>query len=388
MPEGYVETVRFGLEAELQKLLPTEPAPPGDVHQERFESVLLTAALAPRPYAIARQVGLTLGFRDDLVLYQTRAFEHTNAQALWGQTPVGIRLIGPVTDRLDEGALRAMIGHEIGHIVAHGPAEGVVCLDRACARDIAPQFHTACHVAREITADRFGLLGAQDLDAVTRLEIACELGVSASGLGSREREYLEDCVGKVERKEVAFLAGGSHPSHAFRLYATWLFWRSDVYRDLVGNGPGDLAIAEVDARIRSMCIGEQPLSLAVRAMPSPPRREPAKRPSRVARTASTGGDATERAGGAVLQRLREAASALHDTAMASIGPATKPTPATSGEDDMPLDPLDELDELEARFRRLELEAIGGRVDAPEDLERRFRELEEAEERASGGKPSS
>jgi hypothetical protein len=375
MPEGYVASVRFGLEAELQKLLPTEPPPLGDVHPERHEKVLLTEALAPRPYTIARLVALALGFRDDLVLYQTRS-EDTNAQALWSQVPVGIRLIGPVTDRLDEGALRAMIGHEIGHFMAHGPAEPVVrLLDRACARDVGPQFHTACHLAIEITADRFGLLGAQDLDSVIRLEIASELGVSVSGLGSREREHLEDCIRKVERKEVGFVAGRTHPSHAFRLYATWLFSRSDVYRDLVGDGPGDLAIAEVDDRIRSMCLEALPLALAeVRAKPSAPRREPAKRPARAVA-------ATPRAD-AVLQRLRDAASVIHDAAVASIGPAAKR--ATPDEDDVYEGALDELDELEARFRRLEREQIASRVEAPEDLERRFRELEEAEERASGG----
>jgi hypothetical protein len=108
-------------------------------------------------------------------------------------------------------------------------------------------------IAAELTADRFSLLAVNgDLAATVRLELACMTLDSPSHSGANEQAYLADVRRRIEAHEgPAWIAGPSdYPSSDFRLYATWLFWRSDVHRELAGTGPGDLALRDVDIQLR------------------------------------------------------------------------------------------------------------------------------------------
>src|SRR5262249_47558785 len=107
--------------------------------------------------------------------------------------------------------------------------------------------------AAELTADRFSLLAANgQMEAFMRLEIAATTLDSPRELGLHELEHLADVCRRMEAREPPVF-NGYYPSSAFRTYATWLFWRSEVHRELTGVGPGDLRIRDVDATLRAMC---------------------------------------------------------------------------------------------------------------------------------------
>jgi hypothetical protein len=118
LPPGYVETVRVAWERTLRDALRSflVPASRGRPHA----LMPLTESSAPRVHRVAREIASTLAFDRPYGLFQTRQEGEINAQALYHDDPVGIRLIGPVVSVLDDTALGAMIGHELGHCLAHG----------------------------------------------------------------------------------------------------------------------------------------------------------------------------------------------------------------------------------------------------------------------------
>jgi hypothetical protein len=109
--------------SELESALSSVHDADGGHDEEALRSLVrLTNASAPRLYRLAREVAETLGFAGRFALFQMRAFDNVNAQALRNRDPFAVRLIGPAIGLLDDGALRALVGHEFGHYLAHGEA--------------------------------------------------------------------------------------------------------------------------------------------------------------------------------------------------------------------------------------------------------------------------
>lgn len=351
VPEPYVEHVRFRWERRLEHVIAEhlddaeparpDPLPPG--------AVPLTPALASRVHDLACEVCRTLGCRHTFALYQSPALDELNAFGLIGREPFGIQLVGPLVAVLDDDALRALLGHEIGHRLAHGPdadppslrfRESTLNPNGALARSYA--------VATEITADRFALLACQDLSALVRLEVTSRTGLPATSLGLLEHQHVADVCAAVEAGRAALFDGPGHPSGELRLYAASLFHRSGAYRALTGGGLGQLEIQDVDDRVAEVFI-------------------PAELRAEIRRRVTD-----------ELCFQQDAASlpALHD------GPSQFRIAAPAAEPQSPLPAGDATvtDELEVRFRELERRAAAGGV--PPELERRFLELEEREAKAS------
>lgn len=262
LADGYVERVRFSWERSLREDL--READDGSAKWSLVEDygskdlIPLTPGLAPRPHRVAKEVARILGVTTPFDLLQTRHYGHVNAQALCDRTPVAVGLIGPVINLMNDAELGAVIGHELGHIVAHRAGSVGVHVGAAHRiRPRAPLVAARCSVAAELTADRFALLAAQDIDAAVGVEIASATGLDPRALESDLGAALAACVERVERGE-GEIAGDTHPSADFRLFASWLFWRSDVFRELTGKGTGELALADVDAQLKQRLL-EAPL---------------------------------------------------------------------------------------------------------------------------------
>ncbi len=382
-----IEDVRVAWERDLEREFAGRPytvipdRDPGR-HEPR---VLLERAMAERVHRVADLAAERLGCTDPFVLYQTpRADRHLSAQAMLPETPFAIRLIGPVARGLDDGGLTALVGHELGHWLALGPRASPksLVLD-AAGHGASPRVVRMGTIAAELTADRFSLVAAGgELEAAVRLEVCSMTLDSPQALGVRELEYLKELCRRVEAREVpAFRQDGwnGYPSSAFRMFATWLFWRSDVHRELTGAGPADIALRDADATLRMLC--EEDLARES-------EQKAGKPAGPVARVRPSGGpcaarsEPANRAGPSFLDEAHAAVRAAGQVVAGVVGrlqgEAPRPVEGRpSSEDDE-----DEIDDLEAQFRALERRAgtqpSPAAAAVPEDLEARFRALEERE----------
>lgn len=338
--------------------------------------IRLEEAMASRVHRVAREAAERLGFSAPYVLYQTPRARSITAQALCSESPFAVRLVGPVSAYLDDASLATLIGHELGHALAHG-VESSKVLEAWSHGATAPVAHL-CTAMAELTADRFGLVAAGgDLDASVRLDAAIELCDSPSAMGLQERAYLDGLKARVDRGEDVLLhKEHGYPTSAFRLYAAWLFWQSDVHRELTGVGPGALSLEAVDARVKELYCRQYPwppervartsqVAVAPRpkASPNPPIVE-----DTVRGTETTFDGAVRDAAASVVSALgkwfRDETPVVVDADPAHMADAS----------------FDEdVDDLESRFRALEARAASvasGRAPEPvDDLEARFLALE-------------
>jgi hypothetical protein len=110
---------------------------------------------------------------------------------LYGE-PIGIEFIGGYLASLDRAPLLAVVGHEIGHCVAHC-ANPDFAWGLSASQSGKTARKRAYAMAAEFTADRFGLLACRDLDAVLRLEMQMSAGRSATSIRFDTHSYLSQC---------------------------------------------------------------------------------------------------------------------------------------------------------------------------------------------------
>jgi hypothetical protein len=240
-----------------------------------------------------------------------------------------------------------------------------------------------CTIAAELTADRFSLLATGgELEATVRLDVANVTFDSPRALGVRELEHLAKLCQRVEAREVPVFHEregywNGYPSSPFRMFATWLFWRSEVHRELTGVGPADIALRDVDAMLRARCEEELARERAERStkpgasIPRPePPAAPVEAPHAPARRAQPSLGQGAKAAVATVGRLIAGVVGRHESERAQ--------PSVNL-------PLEEVDEVELQFRALERQAAQEATATPavpDDLEAQFRALEERER--SGG----
>jgi hypothetical protein len=306
-----------------------------------------------------------LGVDDRVELFQSAGHGVDNARvALYGD-PIGIELIGGTLASLDRACLLAVIGHEIGHCVAHC-ANPEFAWARSASQSASKRAYA---MAAELTADRFGLLACRDLDAVLRLEMRTAAGESATSIRFDTHSYLSQCRAISEEilARGGTAHGSSHPEHYVRGYAEWLFSESDVYAAITGAGDGTRPIDEVDATLGELLGVRRATSApAVEHVPSRPVTDAAvvghgddeavaERPAQVAadvltdgarRTLAAAGKALATMAGAVAPSLGRVARAARDHLAGAVGEEDAEGSAA--------DPLDEeRRELLARFAELE-----------------------------------
>jgi hypothetical protein len=359
-----IERVRVAAERDAYALLEREERAaigryaPQDVATKRrallANALLLTETMAPEAHDAAREVLSALGVDDRVELFQSSGHGIDTARLVLDGGPIGVEFLGGYLDRLDRGGLLAVLGHEIGHCLAHrrhpvfGPALA------ACVSATTPA-RRAYSMAAELTADRFGLLACRDLDAVLRLEIQMSAGRSARSIRFDTQAYLEQCRAVAEETLAAggMAMGGSHPEHYVRGYAEWLFSETDLYRSITGTGPASRSIDEVDATLVKLLGIERISAESTIAEPSPRRLE--ETPPHTAPEESAASLATE--------TLRRTVEALANVVGAAV-PSRRRDPIGSSENKRPVDedepdPLgDERRDLIARFEELERRSKG------------------------------
>lgn len=356
MPDGYADRIRLADERDLEAKLAKLPWHRGTRDEDEADrygpGVPLSRELAPRTTRLAALAAKRLGFTRPYELSQATSSDLNGSVAYRETAVVTIRLMGSVATRLDDGALLALIGHEIGHAMDPGD-ETVGAHFRQLMRD-APRLAARYSVTRELTADRFGLLACQDLHAVVRLEATLETHESAKALELDEAELLRAYAQRVQFGiGPIFHAGGTHPSPAFRTFATQRFFETDVYRELTGTGPATRKLVDVDAELGQLCREAAakwtPPAPAVPAKKETPVTPPRVAPSVVvsAPVATTVGP-EPRAG-----FLARARAALVKVSSDPDAPSTAPQLV----DDLPMSAFDDDDDpLEQRFKELEARA--------------------------------
>ncbi len=284
-----VERVRFSQERELADALAQLPGfalhrrslvpRNGEVTRRQLlaTSLRLTASMAPQAYAQAESARRMLGgIEGQLELYQSSGRE--NAALHLVERPILLEIQGRMLSLLDTDAGIALFGHELGHYLAHGPwteigataVTGQTLAEEGLLSNRDAAVALRLLLAREVTADRFGLLACQDLDAALRLEMVAVTGLSGDALTWDTQAYLEQSRQLMEQT----LARGqralatTHPEHSLRAWALWLFSETDVYRTLCGRGSGQRSLVEVDELVaRALGTPELDLRYDVRAEP-------------------------------------------------------------------------------------------------------------------------
>jgi Zn-dependent protease with chaperone function len=93
--------------------------------QLRARALHLTDAIAPRAVRALAAAKSRLRITGDIELYHTgdtaRDMPRGNALMSFGDPPA-IEITGHYLHTLDHAALVALLGHELGHLLAHGPA--------------------------------------------------------------------------------------------------------------------------------------------------------------------------------------------------------------------------------------------------------------------------
>ena len=284
-----VEAVRFSLERQLAAALDGFPGfavqraslVPRDAEAIRrrlhADALALSPTMAPAAHAQAEAARATLAIDGALELYQSSGRE--NAALHFVQSPILLEIQGRMLTLLDDGAAVALFGHELGHWLAHGPwtelgATALAGLQLAEAGVLPSAQAEAARrlaVAREITADRFGLLACQDLDAALRLEMIATTGLPGDALTWDTAAYLEQARELMDRTLAAGEAAlaTTHPEHSLRAWALWLFSESDVYQRLTGRGASTRSLAEVDAVI-ARALGSSRVDVDFDARDEPP----------------------------------------------------------------------------------------------------------------------
>lgn len=263
---GQIEKIRFRgervyaeqLRELLGKLDPIQ-APKGERVRRQLmtRSLLLSEGMSPKAYSAARDCAGTFGIDTAVEIYQAAGSE--NAAMHFCSDPVLLEIQGRLLALLDDEGLRGVMGHELGHFLAHGATNPESAVSLAArhilyaetAPDSWVEVSRRLSMSAELTADRFGLLASGSLDGALRLSMVAVTGLPSSELNWDTKAYLEQSKALIDymRKEGETAQGTSHPEHGLRAWAQWLFSETDLYRELTGQGSGTRKIEDVDQEI-------------------------------------------------------------------------------------------------------------------------------------------
>ena len=238
----------------------------------------LTERLSPRIYHLFEEVTEALEISSTAEVF-CLPDQNVNAFAILDIRETGssslIGLTAGALEKLDDGELKSILGHELGHFLfGHNRLNALLTMDESNpSATVLPSFGESLFLRwrkkAEISADRAGLLACRDFYASSRSLLKATFGLSEKNLNldiDALVSQIDKISGSTELIEEVF---ASHPLLPIRLKALELFWQSDRARrnGCHHNGPA-LSDDELELRIDTLIqltrrYPTQPLNQAV-----------------------------------------------------------------------------------------------------------------------------
>jgi uncharacterized tellurite resistance protein B-like protein len=209
-----------------------------------LSALRLGPGIAPEPFAALEEVRRVLGLRATVELY---CVPRKEINAFVVPPEGGVVLVGLTSEaleRLDSAELRFVLGHELGHVLFDH-------LRMTPDRLLSDERLAPVHVARlcawlryaELTADRVGLLCADDFEAAVRAFFKLTSGLSAA----HYLQHADDCARQLAELEAKQMESteqdwfSTHPYSPLRVKALDLFARSETFHRLRGRSGSEAA---------------------------------------------------------------------------------------------------------------------------------------------------
>jgi len=195
--------------------------------------------------------------------YQNAACMHFPGRGLF------LLVSSALIEKLNSHEMLFVVGHELGHALYEHhriPVHAILDKQRACSAEQALKLMSWSRRA-EISADRVGLLCAQDIAPAANSLIKLSCGLNERFIKFDIAAYtsqMEDIQAlSAEVPDVRDLFS-SHPFNPIRVLALKSFWESEAMVRLLHHSATPLAESEMDRRIEEM-LGSMELPSAGRA---------------------------------------------------------------------------------------------------------------------------
>lgn len=285
-----IESIRLPLEVDLSRRLEKDvevhrmraEIPPPDIARARRhllgDGLRLTEEMAPDVHEIAHEVQRILNVDKPFELFQLTSLGGAplNVGVTYtARDPILIIIEGRVIADLGDKGVAAALGHEFGHYLAHGPDSPLTVapeVGRAVGlstfRETMRRLALSYSMAIELTADRFSLLVTKDVEDLIGVVMVLASGLPSSALKGGPRAYLDQCKALMEElldKRDSALEG-THPEHALRAYAAWLYSETDAFAELTGAGPATRSIDDVNVTLGKLLLPDYTPGAPVRTV--------------------------------------------------------------------------------------------------------------------------
>jgi uncharacterized tellurite resistance protein B-like protein len=209
-----------------------------------LSALRLRAEIAPDAFAALDEIHSVLGLRNKVELYCVASREINAFVVPPEDGVISVGLTSEALERLDPAELRFVLGHEMGHLLFDH-------LRMDPNRVMSDERLAPVHVARlcawlryaELTADRVGLLCADDFDAAVRAFFKLTSGLSAAHF----LQHADDCAHQLAELEAKQMESteqdwfSTHPYSPLRVKALDLFARSETFHRLCGRSGSEAA---------------------------------------------------------------------------------------------------------------------------------------------------
>lgn len=200
------------------------------------DGIRLTERISPRIYRIFRELSTALELQTEPEIFcvpdpTVNAFAMLDIQEAGVYSLIG--LTSGALERLEDGELKSILGHEVGHFLfRNNRLNALISTDEnnpslTVLPALGESLFLRWRKKAEISADRVGLLASRDLHASARSLLKATFGLSERNLNLDIEALIsqvDEIKGHPEMMEESF---ASHPLLPIRLKALDLFARSE-----------------------------------------------------------------------------------------------------------------------------------------------------------------